>query len=717
MTINTEVKGTLARLLATENLIVEHSTVSTAQFNVHTRVLTLPMWKTASQDVYDLLVGHEVGHALYTPDIDWRKDPQNKGLPMSFINVTEDARIEKLMKRKFPGLSRNFYRGYTELDEQDFFGIAEDNVDELELIDRINLHFKIGIHSLNRIISFTAEEQSLVNMVEESETFDEALAAARAVFEYQKADKEFTETVEVSMKPDVTQEGAGDTQTKPMDSEPSDMEMEGKSQNPQSVDADQSDEDSDSSGKSGGLESKTDTSLKEKLKDMTEAFNKYDAPVYVEIPDYDVKEYIYPLEQFHKILTSEYKSILKKRTDTDDNYTNYRNKSLIDEYTKAINGYRSFKQDAQKEVNYMVKEFEMKKSADAYSRSSVSRTGVLDTNKLHTYKWNEDVFKKVTITPGAKNHGMIFILDWSGSMSETLVACVRQIVTMCWFCRKVGIPFEVYAFTESIPSNQYTNRTRNFINNSVKIDDCTCLINMLSSKTNNAMFEQHVQNLFVLSYSCSSETYNSYLSAPGNFGLSGTPLNQVICLYKDLIPHFQKTHKVQKLTLLTLTDGEDGGIFYERYYEKHDGWGHGGFTARTSLRNRRNGRVYSPAHNHFGVTQNFIRYVKDMYPEVKFLGIRMCGSEAKSFIRTIGDNEETINKSITSWEKEKCAVITTNGYEQQYVLPAGSYLSQSAEFEVEQGASTAEIRKAFTKMLQKKAINKTFLRLFITSIA
>jgi hypothetical protein len=717
MTINTEVKGTLARLLATENLIVEHSNVSTAQFNVHTRVLTLPMWKTASQDVYDLLVGHEVGHALYTPDIDWRKDPQNNGLPMSFVNVTEDARIEKLMKRKFPGLSRNFNRGYTELDEQDFFGIAEDDVDELELIDRINLHFKLGIHSLNTIISFNAEEQSLVDMVEESETFDEALAAARAVFEYQKAEKEFTETVEVSMKPDVTQEGAGDSQIKPVDSEPSNMEMEGKSQKPQSADADQPNEESDVSGDSGGLEAKTDTSLKEKLKDMTEAFNKYDAPVYVEIPDYDLKEYIYPLEQFHKILTSEYKSILKRRTDTQDTYTNYRNKALIDEYTKAINEYRSFKQDSQKEVNYMVKEFEMKKSADAYSRSSVSRTGVLDTNKLHTYKWNEDVFKKITVTPGAKNHGMIFILDWSGSMSETLIACVRQIITMCWFCRKVGIPFEVYAFSESVPSSEYTTRTNNLVNNSIRLDDSTCLINMLSSKTNNAMFEQHVQNLYVLSSSCSSQYYNSYLSAPGHFGLSGTPLNQVICLYKDLIPHFQKTHKVQKLTLLTLTDGEDGGIFYQRYYEKHDSWGHGGFTNRTRLRNRRNGRVYSPGYSHNQVTQNFIRYAKDMYPEVKFLGIRMCGSEAKSFIRSISDNEETINKSIISWEKEKCAVITTNGYEQQYVLPAGSYLSQNAEFEVEQGASTAEIRKAFTKMLQRKAINKTFLRLFIGSIA
>ena len=58
-----EVKGQLAKLLATEDLVVENKQVSTAQFNVHTRVLTLPLWDRASNSVYDMLVAHEVGHA------------------------------------------------------------------------------------------------------------------------------------------------------------------------------------------------------------------------------------------------------------------------------------------------------------------------------------------------------------------------------------------------------------------------------------------------------------------------------------------------------------------------------------------------------------------------------------------------------------------------------------------------------------------------------
>ena len=104
--INQEVKGTLAKLLATENLTVEHRKVTTASFDVVNRVLVLPIWKTASSTVYDLLVGHEVGHALYTPDT---VHDANRG----FVNVLEDVRIEKMMKRTYPGLRKSFFEGYT----------------------------------------------------------------------------------------------------------------------------------------------------------------------------------------------------------------------------------------------------------------------------------------------------------------------------------------------------------------------------------------------------------------------------------------------------------------------------------------------------------------------------------------------------------------------------------------------------------------------------
>ena len=148
MTNNNEIKGNLARLLATENLVVEHKHCSTASFDVDRRVLTLPKWDKASNVVYDMLVGHEVGHALFTPNEDWR---DTADCPKDYVNVIEDARIEKLMKRKYPGLKKSFVGGYKELNDRDFFNIHGEDLEDLTLIDRINLHFKVGVLSLIHI--------------------------------------------------------------------------------------------------------------------------------------------------------------------------------------------------------------------------------------------------------------------------------------------------------------------------------------------------------------------------------------------------------------------------------------------------------------------------------------------------------------------------------------------------------------------------------------
>ena len=87
-----------------------------------------------------MLVGHEVGHALFTPnEWDWLKE----GIPAGVVNVVEDARIEKLMKRKYAGISKSFFAGYKELHNDNFFDINLDTVDQMNLADRANLHFKL----------------------------------------------------------------------------------------------------------------------------------------------------------------------------------------------------------------------------------------------------------------------------------------------------------------------------------------------------------------------------------------------------------------------------------------------------------------------------------------------------------------------------------------------------------------------------------------------
>ena len=292
-----EVKGNLARLLATENLIVEHRKVETAMFNVKDRVLTLPMWDVASPNVYDMLVGHEVGHALYTPD-KWGSD---YGVPQSYLNVCEDARIEKMMKRKFPGLARNFYTGYKELHDADFFEVGDRGMDSYQLIDRINLYFKIGVHA-GEVFTWKPEEKVLVDLLEVAETFDDVVEVARKILQYTQEQQK----IEVEMDTaNTTQGGGGST--------PDESEGEGEGEEPQQVsgdgnqtqgaaDADQPQDSGDgnqtSAGQTGStenLESETDKAFSEKQKQLSS--NRYAQDLnYVELPPLNVETFVIPTQ-------------------------------------------------------------------------------------------------------------------------------------------------------------------------------------------------------------------------------------------------------------------------------------------------------------------------------------------------------------------------------------------------------------------------------------
>jgi len=139
-------KSSLAKLMAEENILVEQKAVPTAYFDTAKRVLTLPLLKEdLSVDVTDLLISHEIGHALYTPHDKW-VDYLSK-IRTSIINMVEDARIEKLIKRKYTGLRPLYYRAYKELNQKDFFGLSKMDLCSLNLADKINIYFKVGLHT------------------------------------------------------------------------------------------------------------------------------------------------------------------------------------------------------------------------------------------------------------------------------------------------------------------------------------------------------------------------------------------------------------------------------------------------------------------------------------------------------------------------------------------------------------------------------------------
>ena len=436
MAVNHEIKSHLAKLLATEDLIVEHKQVDTACFNVHTRVLTLPMWEKASNHVYDMLVGHEVGHALYTPDENWL---EKVAIPPQFVNVVEDARIEKLMKRRYAGLAKTFFKGYQELNDEDFFSVSDECVADFNLADRANLYFKVG----NFVdISFTDDEQVIIDKINNIETFDEALKVAEELYLFCKKEKEEEEIPNLTPPPEVQEGNAQGSSTPTQQQGISEDSGEGSGSSSESQMPSQSTSEAPVSGADDHVdiepEVKTADSLQDKLQDLVESSGCEN--LYVEIPKVDLKHIIAPNTDIHQEIDRWFDMQAKNAEEGNSIFG-------PDIFKVADEAYKKFKRSAQKEVGYLVKEFECKKAADSYARSTTSRTGVLDTSKLHTYKYNEDLFKKVSVIPDGKNHGLIFILDWSGSMSRVLLDTCKQLFNLLWFCKKVSIPFEVYAFS------------------------------------------------------------------------------------------------------------------------------------------------------------------------------------------------------------------------------------------------------------------------------
>lgn len=716
MSVNLEVKGSLAKCLATENLIVEHKKVSTASFDVDRRVLTLPMWDKASATVYDLLVGHEVGHALFTDNIDWTKEYSD--VPKDFINVIEDVRVERLMKKKYPGLSRTFYNGYNELNSDDFFSVKDENLDDLSFIDRINMYFKIGaFHN----IAFSDEENEFVTRISTLETFKEVLEISREIVQflnYKK--KQLTEMPEIVQNQGESGEevdlpqnsgqnqnnGEGDSMDLDQDSQSS-SSTDGESQGDDPITMDQQEPTgggNDPSDKHGDeFESKTSQSFDEKAQDLTDKFGQ--ETTYVELPEMIIENVIIPNKYIHQKATEHYAS-----TDWIRNWYN------------NVNGeYLKYKKSAEKEVSYLVKEFECKKSADQYARSTTARTGVLDTSKLHTYKYNEDLFKKVSVIPDGKNHGLIFILDWSGSMCDWILDTCKQMFNLIWFCKKVNIPFEVYAFT--VDCNSYVDIQPNHppiykkVENIVVPENSFRLLNFFSSKTSTRELDEQMKNIWAACYAFQKRNG----SVPRHLDLSGSPIGDTMLALHSLIPDFQRKNKLQKVNVVFLTDGE--GYVNATTTSKKNGRGevYIGMTKSfyTTIRNRKTGRIYSSYE--YG---NFPKYskvllstLKDKFPTVNFINFRVVpGRDFKTcydwYGREFGDYEKV--KSV--YKKEQFITFPKTGFDQFNVIPTTT-LSQDEKFDVEEGATKAQIKTAFSKMLSKKKTNKKLLSSFVDLIA
>lgn len=679
----------LSKLMANENITVLRQKVHTASFDLKNRTLRLPTLVGMTPAEETVMEFHEVGHALFTGEeyIDFVKKQEKKHFS-SYMNVLEDVRIERLMKRQYPGCRKDFFAGYKVLNERDFFGIANRDLNEYGIIDRINLHFKVGFSCG---VKFTKEERVFLTDAENAETIEDVYELALRVYAY-AAEENNKKKEDLGGVIDFGDDDLGDEEydfdfVDEMSDEDGDEEL-----NPSEDGADEEKEEVENDDIAPA--SKTQDRFNEKMQENTNVSGQ--DFVYIH-----PKNYWEPKLIGYKTIVAEFRSAQFLFEISD--YNNY-NKAQ----------YVKFRAANQKSVSHLVKEFEMRKAAQRYSRTQVAQTGSLSMNKLHQYKTSEDLFRKLDIVTDDKNHSFLMLLDWSGSMQNYLQDSLGQVITLASFCRRVNIPFQVCAFSDNRKMEMHwengTCTTNEPINEPGKFGvlqgDKVNILNFLDSKMSNSEFDYMCEMLYAQRYNDFSDSDLNY-----KYRLGGTPLIESLAWLYDYIDVFKKNTKAEKMTVITVTDGEGGGISYKAT----DSFS---YSRKVMLRCPKTGRVYS-----FGKrpeTQNSImEMIKFANPDVRFVGFFISGSaqSVRHFNRNNGDKIADISVVMRTLNKDYFFEYPSAGYHKLFIIPSYTGNMEFNTNGIDKRMTAAKIAKSFSSSMSSVIQSRVVLTKFISEIA
>lgn len=522
-----------ARALATENIFVNFDTAApSASFDLDSRTLTIPDWK-ASDSLRDMIVAHEVAHALFTPP-DVHTEAVNKAKEnklkikgfCSCLNVIEDARIERMIKEKFPGCRRDFYEGYKEILDKDIFGINGVDVTQLSIIDKINLHFKVGILNL-MTVPLSAQEQQIIDRVNRAKSYEDVVEIATDL--YALAEDEAKQKKKKNP-------GLGDD------------EMEVRTSMDDAM-------------------QKFDREGKEDPGRGQENFIDFPYASYL-LPKANSGEAIIP---YKKILTEMDFVLEKIRKDHPDGTD-----TLNGDLYMISQSLEQFRKDTNGMVRELAMQFERRKAAEEIKKERMKNTGVINPDKLFQYKTHDDIFLRNLVKYEGKKHGMVMLIDWSGSMACCLDGVIRQVMIMTWFCRKIGVPYEVFLFTEDAPlgSEGYEKmkerHDRIFPKKNMPngFDLSNVALRQVLSSQMNEEEQRRIENLlWTAAMMNDRESWgkinNSYLvrrTIPAIMDLHGTPTNEALLVLHDFLPKYKAITGIDIVNFMLITDGDPTGM-------------------------------------------------------------------------------------------------------------------------------------------------------------
>ena len=196
-----------------------------------------------------------------------------------------------------------------------------------------------------------------------------------------------------------------------------------------------------------------------------------------------------------------------------------------------------------KSVSHMVNVFNRNKAAADWKRGGVSKRGSIDPSKLHSYRFNDDIFSRKMVKDDSKNHGLIMMVDWSGSMGDVIESCMKEVIMMTEFCRRVNVPFRVFAFSNTVQGGSYRNPAKGVVNNAASVSGLN-LIEFLNSDMKSSDYKK----------AC-IVSLNAAKGNDGRFDLGGTPLTESMYCVPQLVNEMKASKGVSVVDVVYITDG------------------------------------------------------------------------------------------------------------------------------------------------------------------
>jgi hypothetical protein len=753
-------KSGLAKLLATENLTIQHQKIPTAAFDPKNRVLYCPIWQDMSGDLYDLLMGHEVGHALDTPSDGWHDAVHSMGKNYKgFLNVVEDARIEKRQKRRYPGLRSSFIKGYDELMKRNFFGIQDRDINTMTFIDRLNIFTKSG-YTMD--IQFTDNELVMIEKVKECETWDDVLRVTGEIWDYSKEEQQQNELLE-EYDPRSYQYDEDDGDDSETGDGDGDTETDGEGQAPGKSKGKLDEDGEEAEGGGDGDGDETEDGDDEELSDIInrrkesagtledfeptcetdDNFRKNEASlvaakareyVYVNIPTPNLERIVTPAKRVQEMLTEAFVAQC----------------GTVAYSSGATELYNEFRRKNERYISLLAKEFEMRKAASKFAKTKVSETGDIDVNKIYKYQIDDSIFKKIMRVPKGKSHGMILLLDKSGSMASNLASSYEQILILAMFCRKVNIPFTAYGFGNArhlrdLDFPQEKNSNFDEVGNykfgyssgcfSENVGEIRCsevyLREMINSKMSNAEFSKSVKNILCLMDAWAHRNGRGRFMRPQCDSLSNTPLSEALIALQPIIKEFRRTNNLDIVNTTIVHDGDADGIMWTHSVDGDRQKYFCSTSQNVFLVDKKNKVQVNLSISEDDVREGLCEWLQKT-TGTKIVGFyltpitsakpalkrRLFNDELNAVRHEFHQANDVITKYVKQLKKEKYLESKNTGYDSFYILPAGNDLAIDDEsFEMNGKVTTATLTKAFMKFNKTRQINRVLVSRFITQIA